>query len=196
MTVAIHADAVDEIFRNARSFERFLDIPIPPKLLEEIWDIMKMGPTSANQMPARIVWCASDKAKALLSKACSRENADRIASAPVTAVIGMDLEFHEHLPELFPAADARSWFADPKSREISAFRNSSLQGAYLMIAARAVGLDVGPMSGFSAPEVERAFFSSAPSIKANFICSIGYGDKSSLSIRPPRPPFRKFNSIV
>jgi 3-hydroxypropanoate dehydrogenase len=144
-----------------------------------------------------MVWCVSDEAKATLADACSAQNKPKVLGAPVSVVIGMDIEFHEHLPELFPHADAKSWFNgnEPLRRE-SAMRNSSLQGAYFILAARALGLDTGPMSGFDAAKVDAAFFADTPSVKTNFISTLGYGDPASIYPRSPRPEFGKFNRIA
>ncbi len=189
--------ALDQIFRDARSYNGWLDRPVSDEQLHAIWDLMKMGPTSANMLPARIVWVKSDEAKARLMAAVSSGNKAKIRTAPVTAVIGMDSDFHEQLPWLFPHTDAKSWFeGDEEIRREGAFRNSSLQGAYLMIAARALGLDCGPMSGFDADEVNAAFFGDDDTVKVNFICSIGYGDPDSIFGRSPRPEFGKFNTVV
>ncbi|MDZ4307911.1 malonic semialdehyde reductase [Allopontixanthobacter sp.] len=190
-------EALDQIFREARSYNGWLDKPVEDEQLHAIWDVLKMGPTSANMLPARIVWVKSDEAKARLVDAVSEGNKDKVRTAPVTAVIGMDIDFHEELPWLFPHTDAKSWFdGDEKGRREGAFRNSSLQGAYLIIAARALGLDCGPMSGFDADAVNRAFFADDPKVEVNFLCSIGYGDPESIFGRSPRPEFGKFNTIV
>jgi 3-hydroxypropanoate dehydrogenase len=141
---------LDLIFRSARTANRYHDREVTIEQLQEIWDLMKWGPTSANCMPARIVWCMSKEAKATLAECASAGNRKKILGAPVSAIIGMDLEFYEKLPQLYPAADARSWFVgDEQVIRDTAFRNSSLQGAYLIIAARALGYGVGPMSGFA-----------------------------------------------
>ena len=189
--------ALDAIFRTARTYNGYLDRPVGEEQLHAIWDLMKWGPTSANQLPARLVWCVSDEARDKLAGCVSEGNRDKVRKAPVTAIIGMDVEFHEHLPELFPHADARSWFAGNTAlREASAFRNSSLQGAYFIVAARALGLDTGPMSGFDADAVDAAFFADQPGVKTNFISTLGYGDPSTIYPRSPRPPFDRFNRIV
>lgn len=189
--------ALDTIFRRARSFNGYRDVPVAEETLHAIWDLMKWGPTSANQLPARLVWCTSDAAKAKLAGCASEKNAPKILAAPVTVIIGMDRDFHEHLPELFPHADARSWFAgDAARRAESAMRNSSLQGAYLLVAARALGLDTGPMSGFDAAAVNAAFFADTPNVVANFIATLGYGDPASVFDRLPRPEFGRFNRIA
>ena len=189
--------ALDQIFREARTYNGYLDKPVAEAQLHAIWDLMKMGPTSANQLPARLVWCVSDEAKERLARHCGDKNDDKVRKAPASVVIGMDQNFHEYLPELFPHADAKSWFeGDPEKRKEHAFRNSSLQGAYFIIAARALGLDTGPMSGFDADGVNAEFFGDAPHVKANFISTLGYGDPSTIFDRSPRPEFGRFNTIV
>lgn len=189
--------ALDTLFRTARTYNAYLDKPVAEAQLHAIWDLMKFGPTSANQLPARIMWCTSDAAKERLAACASEGNADKIRKAPVTAIIGMDENFHEHLPELFPHTDAKSWFdGNLELRKASAFRNSSLQGGYFILAARALGLDTGPMSGFDGGLVDKAFFADQPGVTANFIATLGYGDPASLHDRSPRPDFGKFNRIV
>lgn len=189
--------ALDTIFRTARTYNGYLDKPVGEDTLHAIWDLMKFGPTSANQLPARLVWCVSDEAKEKLAAAASDSNADKIRKAPVSVVIGMDENFHEHLPELFPHTDAKSWFdGNLDLRKASAFRNSSLQGAYFIIAARALGLDTGPMSGFDGGAVDKAFFADQPGVTVNFISTLGYGDPSTIFDRSPRPDFGKFNRIA
>ena len=197
MANPIDDGALDTLFRTARTFNGYTDRPVAEDQLHAIWDLMKWGPTSANQLPARMVWCVSDAAKAALADACSAQNKPKVLGAPVSVVIGMDSDFHDHLPELFPHTDARSWFTgnEPLRRE-SAMRNSTLQGAYLIMAARALGLDTGPMSGFDAAKVDAAFFADTPSVKTNFISTLGYGDPASIHPRSPRPEFGKFNRIA
>ena len=188
---------LDTLFRTARTYNGYTDEPVSEAELRAIWDLMKMGPTSANQLPARLVWCVSDDAKAKLAAACSSQNAPKVLQAPVSVVIGMDIDFHEHLPELFPHADAKSWFDGNEAlRRESAMRNSSLQGAYFIIAARAIGLDTGPMSGFDNAAVDKAFFADQPSVKSNFIATFGHGDPSTIFGRSPRPEFGQFNRII
>lgn len=188
--------ALDQIFRTARSYNGYLDTPVTEVQLRAIWDLMKWGPTSANMLPARILWLVSQEQKDKLAKLASGTNEPKIRKAPVTAIIGMDLEFYEHLPKFFPHADARSWFVGKeKLVEVSAFRNSSLQGAYFILAARALGLDTGPMSGFDNEAVDRAFFAGTP-YKSNFISTLGYGDPSTIFARLPRPDFEEFNKIL
>lgn len=197
MAAPLDDHALDQLFRTARTFNHYRDEPVREDQLHAIWDLMKMGPTSANQLPARLVWCVSDEAKAKLAAACSDSNSEKVLKAPVSVVIGMDIEFHEQLPTLYPNADARSWFADNRAlRERSAFQNSSLQGAYLIIAARALGLDVGPMAGFDAGAVDKAFFADTPDVHANFIATLGYGDRDTLHPRNPRPAFETFNRLA
>ena len=183
--------ALDQLFRNARSYNGWLDRDIGDKQLHAIYELMKMGPTSANQQPARIVWCKSAEAKARLAQHAMPANQPKITSAPVCAIVAMDIEFHEQLPWLFPHTDAKSWFAgDDKlaARESQAFRNSTLQGAYLMLAARALGLDCGPMSGFDNALVDEAFFKGTR-IRSNFLVNLGHGDRASIFPRSPRLGF-------
>ena len=189
--------ALDQLFRTARTYNGYLDRPVATEQLHAIWELMKMGPTSANCLPARLVWCTSDAAKERLAGCALPSNADKIRSAPVSVVIGMDMEFYEALPELFPHADAKSWFTGNDALiESTAFRNSSLQGGYFIMAARALGLDTGPMSGFSPDAVNAAFFADSPTVKVNFISTLGYGDPATIFARSPRPGFDRFNSIV
>ncbi len=189
--------ALDQLFRTARSYNGYLDQPVSTQQLHAIWELMKMGPTSANMLPARLVWVVSDEAKAKLAGLCLPANAEKILKAPVSVIIGMDLDFHENLPELFPHADAKAWFeGNEPLKEISAMRNSTLQGGYFIMAARAVGLDTGPMSGFSNEAVDAAFFTETPRVKSNFISTLGYGDPASIFARSPRPDFDAFNRIA
>ena len=196
MADQLSAQALDQIFRTARSYNGYLDRPITEAHLRAIWDLMKWGPTSANMMPARILWLTTQEQKDKLAALSSGTNGPKIQKAPVTAIIGMDTEFYEQLPKLFPHADARSWFVgNQKLIDDAYFRNSSLQGAYFIIAARALGLDTGPMSGFDNEAVDEAFFAGTP-IKSNFISTIGYGDPSTIFERLPRPDFEEFNKII
>ena len=193
----LSADALDQVFREARSYNGWLEKDVSDEQIHAIYELMKMAPTSANMQPSRIIWVKSEEAKKKLADCASEGNTDKILTAPVTAIIGYDIDFHEELPWLFPHTDAKSWFeGDEEGRKEGAFRNSSLQGAYLMIAARAVGLDCGPMSGFDADAVDKAFFGDNPKHKTNFICSIGYGDPTTIFDRSPRPDFDKFNTIA
>ncbi|MDF3036599.1 MAG: malonic semialdehyde reductase [Paucimonas sp.] len=184
------------IFTDARTYSYWLDKPVTDEQLHRIYDLMKFGPTSSNSCPARIVFVRSSDEKGKLVACMSSGNMEKTRKAPVTAIIGMDMEFYEKLPTLFPHADARSWFAGkPESISSNALRNSSLQGAYLMIAARSVGLDCGPMSGFDAEKINEAFFHGT-SIKVNFVCNLGYGDAARLHERLPRLPFDEACAIV
>ncbi len=196
MSEPLSDSALDQLFRTARTYNGYLDKPVSEGQLHAIWDLMKYGPTSANSLPARIVWCVSDAAKQKLAALSMPANGEKIVKAPVTAIVAMDAEFFEHLPELFPHTDARSWFAgNAPLAETTAFRNSSLQGAYFILAARALGLDTGPMSGFDNAAVDKAFFADTPHVKSNFISTLGYGDPASIFDRSPRPDFDRFNRI-
>lgn len=196
MSDQIDNAALDQLFRTARTYNGYLDKPVTEQQLHAIWDLVKFGPTSANCLPARIVWCTTDGAKARLAAHALPANAEKILKAPVTAIIGMDLEFHEKLPELFPHADARSWFAGNDAMiQDTAFRNSTLQGAYFILAARALGLGTGPMSGFNNAGVDADFFAGTP-VRSNFISTLGYGDPATIYGRSPRPDFDRFNTVV
>lgn len=188
--------ALDQLFRSARSYNGFLDRGVTRGQMDAIWELMKFGPTSANCLPARLVWCESEGARERLATLASDNNKDKIRKAPVTVIIGMDMEFYEQLPELFPPADARSWFAGNQAViDATAMRNSSLQGGYFIMAARALGLDTGPMSGFDNAGVDAEFFSGT-TFRSNFISMLGYGDPASIFGRLPRPAFDRFNSVV
>lgn len=198
MSAEIDRAALDQIFLSARTHNGWLDKPVPDELLVRIVDLMKLGPTAANSEPARIVFVKSPEAKARLKPLLSEGNVDKTMKAPVTAIIGYDLEFYEKLPKLFPhaAEGARAWFAaEPTEAAESAFRSGSLQGAYFIIAARALGLDCGPMSGFKKDEVTAEFFAGT-TIRANFLCNLGYGDASALKPRLPRLDFEEIATIV
>ena len=197
MSLPLSEAALDQLFRNARSYNGYLDKPVSTQQLHAIWDLVKMGPTSANQLPARLIWCTTPEAKERLAQQCGGPNGDKVRKAPVSVIIAMDTAFHEHLPWLFPHADAKSWFEDAHElRQTSAFRNSTLQGAYFIIAARALGLDTGPMSGFNQEGVDKEFFAEEPTWKSNFIATLGYGDPASIFERSPRPEFDIFNRIL
>jgi 3-hydroxypropanoate dehydrogenase len=196
MSKPLDPAALDQIFRTARSYNGFFDKPVTRDQMDAIWELMKQGPTSANCLPARLVWCVSAEAKARLAALALETNQAKILAAPVTVIIGMDTEFYEQLPELFPPADARSWFVNsPEMAATTAFRNSTLQGAYFIITARALGLDTGPMSGFSNDAVDAAFFNGT-TIKSNFISTLGYGDPASIFEKLPRPGFDRFNTVA
>lgn len=186
----------DLLFNEARTHSAWLDKDVDENLLKEAFDLAKMGPTSANQQPMRLIFLKSKEGKERLRPYLDKGNLDKTMAAPVTVIIGYDLKFYDELPWLFPHTDAKSWFGkDPKKDEISAFRNGSLQAAYLLLALRAVGLDCGPMSGFSNDGVDKEFFAGT-NFKSNFIMNIGYGDSSKLHPRSPRPDFDKFCKII
>jgi len=189
-------EALDRVFRTARTFNGYTDEPVTEGDLRAIWDLMKWGPTSANQAPLRILWCVSQEAKEKLAACCSAQNAPKVRRAPVSAILAMDMEFYEKLPQLFPHTNARAWFVgnDDVIRE-SAFRNSTLQGAYFIIAARMLGLDTGPMSGFDGDKVDAAFLAGTP-YKVNYISTLGHGDPASIFTRLPRLDFDEANQIL
>lgn len=197
MAEPITAECLKQIFLEARSHNKWLDKPVSDELLRELVDIMKMGPTSANQSPARVIFVKSAEAKGRLAAHLSEGNRAKTMSAPVCAILGYDLEFYKHLPKLFPHTDAKSWFEGKPEKHvaISAFRNGTLQGGYFIIAARALGLDVGPMSGFDNAGVDREFFAGT-SVRANFMCNLGYGDPAGLFPRSPRFAFDEIAKII
>jgi 3-hydroxypropanoate dehydrogenase len=183
--------SLDQIFRTARTRNGWKSDPIPEGLLREVYELARLGPTAANSSPARFVFCASPEAKERLAAVSSGSNAAKIRVAPATVIIGYDLDFPEMLPRLFPhAPKMKEAIKDPVAIQTMAFRNSSLQGAYFIIAARALGLDCGPMSGFNNAAVDEAFFAGT-NIKSNFICSIGYGTDENLFERLPRLSFEE-----
>ena len=195
-TDALSAPALDQLFREARTHNGWVAETLPPGVFHDIYDLMKWGPTSANISPARFVWVASDEGKAKLAAACMPSNGDKIKAAPVTVIIGHDLDFPEKIPQLFPHnPSAKDWFQDPTFRETAAFRNGTLQGAYLMLAARSLGYQCGPMSGFSNEAVDAAFFAGT-NIKSNFITIIGHGTDENLFSRSPRLSFEEANTVV
>jgi len=181
---------LDQIFREARSQNGWTDTPVSETLIRAVYDLTRMGPTSANCSPARFVFVSSAEAKEKLAATSTPGNGEKIRTAPVTVIIGHDLKFYERIPELFPHnPQAKEWFSgNAELAEATAFRNGTLQGAYLMIAARALGLDCGPMSGFNNAKVDEAFFEGT-SVKSNFICSIGEGDPAKVFARSPRLSF-------
>jgi 3-hydroxypropanoate dehydrogenase len=179
----------EQLFTEARTQNGWLPTPVPDETLRQLYDLMKWGPTSANCSPARIVFVRSDAAKAKLAACVGPGNVAKVQAAPVTAVIGMDMAFHDKLPFLFPHTDARSWFAGHAHKiEQTAFRNSSLQGGYFILAARALGLGCGPMSGFDHDKIDAAFWAGTP-VKTNFICALGHGDPAKILPRSPRFAF-------
>lgn len=183
--------ALNRLFLEARTHNKWQDRPVPEAKLREMFELMKLAPTSANCSPARLVFVRTPEGKAKLKEALSPGNVEKTMTAPVTVIVGHDLDFFEKLPFLFPHADARSWFAGNRAfADTTAFRNGSLQGAYLILAARAVGLDAGAMSGFDNAKVDAAFFAGQP-VKSNFLVNLGYGDPSSLFPRSPRFAFEE-----
>ncbi|PIC01995.1 malonic semialdehyde reductase [Caulobacter sp. X] len=188
--------ALAQLFTEARTRNGWKTDPLPESLLRELYDLVKFGPTAANSTPARFLFVTSPEAKAKLAALSSGSNGAKILQAPVTVIVGYDLDFPETLPKLFPhAPGAKDWFPDPVAKEWGALRNSSLQGGYLILAARALGLDVGPMSGFDNAGVDAAFFAGT-NIKSNFIASIGYGTDEGLFPRNPRLDFDEAAKIV
>lgn len=189
-------DALDLLFREARTLSAWLPQPVDDALLQHIVALTVLGPTSANSSPGRFVFVKTPEAKEKLRPALSAGNVEKTMAAPVTVIVGMDMAFYEHLPKLFPHADARSWFVgNEASIRATAFRNSSLQGAYLIIAARALGLDAGPMSGFDSSKVDEAFFAGTTT-RSNFLINLGYGDRSKLHPRHPRFSFDEIARIA
>ncbi|WNL45875.1 malonic semialdehyde reductase [Dyella sp. BiH032] len=191
MSELLSETALDQLFREARTFNAFLDKSVSDELLHQVYELAKFGPTSANASPARLVFVKSKEAKAKLEPFLSEGNRAKTMAAPVTVIVATDHEFYEKLPKLFPHADARSWFVGNQPLiDTTAFRNGTLQGAYLIMAARALGLDCGPMSGFDNAGVDKAFFADAPAVKSNFLINLGYGDASrDLFPRSPRLSF-------
>jgi len=200
----IDDETLDILFRKARTHNAWLNKPVSDDLLRRLYEVMKWGPTSANGCPARILFLRTPEAKERLRPALSPTNAEKTMQAPVTAIIAHDMNFYEKLPKLFPHnPGACDWFSkSPELAEITAFRNGTLQGAYLILAARALGLDCGPMSGFNNAKVDEEFFSSGRAgaggeedsfrisqVKSNFLCNLGYGDGSKLYVRGPRLEF-------
>jgi len=178
--------ALDAVFREARTHNKWLDQPVTDDELRTLFDMLKMGPTSANTSPARFVFLRTQYAKEKLRPALSAGNLEKTMAAPVTVIVAYDPKFYDHLPRLFPHVDAKSWFTEnPALSEETAFRNGTLQGAYLIVAARALGLDCGPMSGFDKAKVEEAFLSDR-GWKANFLINIGHGDADGVRPRSPR----------
>ena len=186
----LEADALDLLFREARAHNRFTDEPVTDEQLQALYDILKMGPTSANSSPARFLFLRTQEARQKLAPALSSGNRDKTMAAPVTVIVAYDPKFYEKLPQLFPHnPDARAWFTSNDSlAATTAFRNGTLQGAYLILAARAVGLDTGPMSGFDNALVDELFLADR-GWRSNFLCNLGRGDPAGLPARPPRLSF-------
>src|SRR5438093_2652048 len=197
MSKVLNDEDQNLLFLEARTHTAWLDQPVDDALLGRVYDLAKMGPTSANMCPMRVVFVKSREAKERLRPALDAGNVDKTMRAPVTAVIGMDVHFYEKLPKLFPHADAKSWFKDLPENvlEYIALRNGSLQGGYFMLAARALGLDCGPMSGFDNAKVDAAFFAGT-TIKSNFLCNLGHGDGSKLHPRSPRLSFEEACKVI
>lgn len=185
------------LFTGARTANMFLDKPVDAELLHEIYELAKWGPTSMNSCPARVAFLTTPEAKERLMPALFDGNVDRVKSAPVVAIIGQDMEFFQHLPRLFPhAPENKKIFEDNEfAAQANAFRNATLQGAYFIMAARAVGLDCGPMSGFENAEVDKAFFSGTH-VRSNFLCSLGYADPEANFPRAPRFDFEEVCQVI
>jgi 3-hydroxypropanoate dehydrogenase len=188
--------AKDILYNDARTHSDWLNKPVETALLKQVYDLTKMAPTSVNCQPLRVIFVQSKDAKEKLKPCLAEGNVAKTMAAPVTAILGMDMAFYEHLPKLFPHTDAKSWFVGKDEFiESTAFRNSSIQGGYFILAARALGLDCGPMSGFDNAKLDAAFFGGT-TIKSNFLVNLGYGDASKLHPRSPRPDFDDFCSII
>ncbi len=190
-------ECLKQLFHDARTHHKWHDKSVSHELLTEVYDLMRLGPTSANCSPLRLIFLTSQTAKERLKPHLDPGNVEQTMKAPVTALLAHDLEFYEYLPELFPYTDAKAWFEDKHPfADITAFRNGTLQGAYFILAARACGLDCGPMSGFSNEGVDKEFFPEGR-FKSNFLCNLGYGDHSGLpGPRAPRLPFHKACKIL
>jgi len=196
MTDTIDAAALAQLFTEARTQNKWQDRPVPEGKLQELYDLLKMAPTSANSSPARFVFIRSSEAKAKLKEALAPGNIEKTMTAPVTVIVATDPLFYDKLPFLFPHADARSWFAGNAAfADASAHRNGTLQGAYLIMAARAVGLDTGAMSGFDNSKVDELFLAEK-GWKSNFLVNLGYGDPAGLFPRSPRLPFEEACTII
>lgn len=200
MTQPANDYALDLIWREGRSYNGWRDQNVPETLIRATYDLCKMGPTSANCSPARFVFLHSSEAKSRLKPYLGEGNIDKTLAAPWVVIIAHDLEFHEKIPDLFPHnPGAKDWFSDAANREVTAFRNGTLQGAYLMLAARALGLDCGPMSGFDNAGVDAEFFANDPAKRhwrSNWLCNIGYGDTSSIFPRSPRLDFESACTVL
>jgi 3-hydroxypropanoate dehydrogenase len=193
---AVNDEALDTIFRSARTHRHWQEKPVSRALLMAIYDLMRWGPTTANVTPARVVFAVSKEAKERLRPHLDAGNVRQTMAAPATAILGYDLDFARHLPTLYPLSPgAKDWFKDPEHARTTAFRNASLQGGYFIMAARALGLDCGPMSGFDNEGVDREFFDGT-AIRSNFLCNLGYGDHAGLRERGPRLSFDEACKIV
>lgn len=192
----LDSDVFGLLFHNARTFNNWQDRDVDTGLLKQAWDLTVLGPTSANCEPMRITFVKSDAAKKRLKPFLSEGNVDKTMNAPVTAIVAQDMEFYEKLPDLFPHTDARSWFAGKDDAiKATAFRNSSLQAGYFILALRGLGLDCGPMSGFDAAGLDGEFFAGTP-LKTNLLINIGYGDRDKLPPRSPRLAFDQGAEII
>ena len=192
---ALDDSALDLLFREARTYYTWDGTPVTEANLRALYDLVKLGPTSANTSPARFKFCASAEAKAQLAACATDNNKAKVIAAPVTAIIGFDMAFADRMPELFPHMDVRPWFADPQVARETAFRNSSLQAAYFIVAARALGWDTGPMSGFDKAAVDAAFWAGTK-VETNLICSIGKGTTETMWPRLPRLAFEDAAAIL
>lgn len=190
---ALGSPELQQLFIDARTYAYWQQREVSDTTLHSLYDLVKMAPTSVNCSPLRILFLRTQPAKAKLMPALKEGNQQKVAEAPVTAILAYDRRFHDHLPTLFPHADAKSWFVGNEPyREETAFRNSSLQGGYFILAARALGLDVGPLSGFDNDRVDDLFWADEyPNYRSNFLCNLGYGDKSKLHPRSPRLSFEQ-----
>ena len=192
---AIPSSALDQIFLQARTHAAWQRKDVPEALLRRLYDLARLGPTEANGCPMRVVFVCSAQAKERLRPCLSPGNVEKTMTAPVTAIVGADLRFYDHLPSLFPHVDARSWYAGNASAEVAARLSASLQGAYLMIAARALGLDCGPMAGFDRTKVDESFFAGS-AVRSLFLCNLGFGDSTKLRPRLPRLSFEEACAIA
>lgn len=196
MSETLSPAGLDLLFKRARTHGKWLDKPVAPEVLKSLYDLVRLGPTSANAQPARFVFVSSKDGKERLKPALSAGNLEKTMSAPVTVIVAQDLAFYENLPRTFPHVDARPWFAGNDALiQATAFRNSSLSGAYLILAARALGLDTGPMSGFDNAKVDQAFFAGT-GVRSNFLINLGYGDDTTMAPRLPRLEFNEACLIV
>ena len=196
MTTRLTQETLDQLFTEARTFSAWQDKAVPSELIRELYELTKFAPTSVNGSPARFIFVTSPEAKAKLKPALAEGNIDKTMTAPVTVIVAADHSFYEHLPQLFPQADAKSWFVGNQPLiDTTAFRNSSLQGAYLIMAARALGLDAGPMSGFDNAAVDTAFFTGT-NTRSNFLINLGYGEANKLHPRNPRLNFDQAAKIL
>ena len=191
-------DLLNRIFAHGRTFSHWLPRPVDDALLMRVWNLARLGPTAANSQPLRVLFVRSELAKAQLKPCLAPGNVEKAMLAPVTALFAADLQFYDHLPRLFPHTEARSWFAGETNKDVareSATRNSTLQAAYFMLAARALGLDCGPMSGFDPTLINQTFFPDGR-YEINFICNLGHGDPQSLHPRHPRLEFEESCRII